>query len=190
MAQSSLQASTTRSRSNPRSRTSAASKTSPTVNQASLTYNAGIYDLVLRAGRRQRKALEQAEAEFALLLDEEPLVVLAFRFGKTVPWTLAPFVIPDSSSLNRFPPPEDGSDRALVSILLEDDDLDEPAGRPVRNLTLSLDFSRALNSAVRHRMHSHHHASDDLHALQRLQRRVPSVDGLVARASIRSTGSP
>ncbi len=157
------------------------------MDEAFLSYGSGIYDLVIRASRRQLKSLAQAEAEFALLLVEEPLVAIAFRFGDRSPWTLAPFDCPSTPDHDPSPPPESASDRALLSILLQQEDAPPLA---VRNCTLSLDFSRALNSAVRDRMRGSINPSDQARALRRLTQKFPNIDSLVARAVVRSSGSP
>jgi hypothetical protein len=154
--------------------------------ESRLLYCNGAYDLVLRAGRREAKAALEGEPEFALVV-EEPLVLLGYRFGQGRPWALAPFAWQDRPRHEQTPP-LDSDDRALLAVELCEPGEDRP--HAARNVTLSLEFSRALNDAVRERARQGTDPREADLALRSLRRRFREPQGLLARAVARSAGSP
>ncbi len=128
----------------------------------------------------------QGEAEFALIV-EEPLILLAYRFGDAGSWSIAPFNWLDLPR-NEQVPPRETQDRALLSVSMKRPRRSEL--EPIRNLTLSLDFTRALNDAVRERAKFPSNPFEESRALEALRRRYSSARGLLARALVRSAGIP
>lgn len=172
-----------RGRDTPRSRPP---ESGPDGSEARLFYCNGAYDLVLQAARGEAKAALEGEPEFALVV-EEPLVLLGYRFGPSRPWALAPFAWQDLPRREQTPP-LDSDDRALLSVEVRESGDDRPSA--ARNLTLSLDFSRALNDAVREQARLVPDPRDAARALTSLRRRFPKAQSLLVRAVARSTGSP
>ncbi len=143
-----------------------------------------------RLSRRHADAVREGAAEFALVI-EEPVIFLCARFGDLVPWTVSSYswhLVPrEHRTLPPLPcTPRERRAFLAVSLTAEEDD----AVQATRNVTLSLDFTRALNEAIRDQarlafnVHSYHRA------LAELQRRYTSDHAIAAKASIRSFGSP
>lgn len=153
---------------------------------ARFVYGNGAYELILKTSRGEARAALRAEPEFALVI-EEPLVLLGYRFGPGRPWALAPFAWQDLPRREQTPP-LNSDDRALLAVEVREPGDDRPCG--ARNLTLSLDFSRALNDAVREQARMAPDPRLASLALTSLRRRYPKAQDLLARAVAWSTGSP
>lgn len=166
--------------------TRARRKPIPPGGEATLSYRYGGYDLVLPAEGDSRQAVLRGEAEFALIV-EEPLILLAYHFGEKSPWSLAPFIWHDLPRCEQMPPRET-NDRALLSIASGSQGSRE--SRLLRNVTLSLDFTRALNDAVRERAKFPHNPYEDARALTALRRRFSSAGSMLSRALAHSGGQP
>ena len=151
---------------------------------ATFGYRCGTYDLFLPIDPKTHRAVLREEAEFALFV-EEPVVLLGFRFGRVVDWSLARFAWDDRPRQDQTPP-LDASDRALVSVRL----IGTGDDRPARNLTLSLDFTRALNDAVRELARELTDPRAEARALATLRRRHPDARAMLPRALARSVGMP
>lgn len=149
----------------------------------------GVYELVLssRGVEGEVEAVIQGPAEFALVA-EESLLLLCHRFGDVIPWSLATYGPQPRAPRDRGQAPaEEFESRAILHIgLLAPDQVTELA---CRNVTLSLEFSRALRNAIRHQARSSSDPVEQRRALQRLLRRYPTVDALVGHASARTIGS-
>jgi hypothetical protein len=147
-------------------------------------YRCGTYDLVLPADPKLLRAASRGEAEFALFV-EEPVVLLGFRFGESGAWSAARFCWQDRPRQDQTPP-LDSNDRALVSIRSDG----SGDAWPSRNLTLSLDFTRALNDCVRELARGLDDPRAEARALATLRRRYPNVKAMLPRALARSVGMP
>lgn len=155
-------------------------------NLASFSYRQDAYDLVLNEGSSRIQPVLRGEAEFALIV-EGPLILIAYRFGHAGHWSIAPFTWLDLPRSEQIPP-RMAEDRALLSISMKPSrgqDL-----QPVRNLTLSLDFTRALNDAVRERAKFPANPIEESRALDALRCRFTTAQALLARALVRSAGIP
>lgn len=170
----------------PRSNRRAPEATSP---GARLTFDDGIFELNVRSPLARAGALLEAEAEFVLVV-EEPLIVLVYRLGTAAGWSAAELEWhPTARSSCNGAVEAPGSDRrALLTVKL-----DGAAGRSAavtRNLTLSLDFTRALDAAIRERARM----IFDPHAYRRarvaLERRCPTPEAMLGRAVARTIGNP
>jgi hypothetical protein len=146
-------------------------------------YRCGTYDLVLPVDPKLHRAVLREEAEFALFV-EEPVILLGYRFGRAVDWSVARFAWDDRPRQDQTPP-LDATDRALVSVRLIG-----PDDQPTRNLTLSLDFTRALNDAVRELARELTDPRAEARALATLRRRCADVRAMLPRALARSAGMP
>jgi hypothetical protein len=160
--------------------------------QSRYLYIDGEHDLSIwtkAVNRRQAQAVREREAEFALMV-EEPLIVFCARFGDQIPWT-ASFYSWHLVPRNRrtLPPRPEAPDerRAFVSISLAT--LENGPAKATRNVTLSLDFTRALNVAIREQAKLSFTNQSYQRALSSLGRRYPAAADLAARATIRTSGS-
>jgi hypothetical protein len=156
-------------------------------------YCCGDHELILTAPRvtaAQAGAVESGEAQFALIV-EEPVIILCSRFGEEVPWTAAPVCWHSLPSEARRLPPSAGSPdevRALLHVTLEEGLTGRR--RAERNLTLWLDFTRALNEAIRDQVQSAPDPRAFQHASAKLKLRAPTPESLIGLARARSLGSP
>lgn len=155
-------------------------------------YRDGLHELRLlvpEADAAREEAVRNGPSEFALVF-EDPVVVLCARFGDAVPWTAAILRTQKSSrDPGALPPPAnaDGESRALLHVAL----VEEASGatRVERNVTLWLEFTRALHEAIRERARAPFHPVDHERTLTRLCRRYPTHALLAASATTRSPGS-
>ena len=153
----------------------------------------GEHDLSLRmrgTANHHVKAVRQGEAEFALI-EADPLIFVLFRFGDAIPWT--------ASNCRRgqvaaeglaFPPSPGATDekRAFLSIALAE--AETGTARATRNVTLSLDFTRALHAAIRRLAQARRKPKAAARVQSDLDRRFPTAEALVARATVRCLGGP
>jgi len=150
----------------------------------SFGYRDGVYELNLLARAPSDdliEAVRHGEAEFALVI-EDPMALLCYRFGAEGPWSAVSVL--GHRSLPDGPAPHES--RALLSITLA-----EAASRNVlafRNVTLSLDFSRALRECIRDQGRLSFDPREQSRALNRLLRRCPNDRALVAFATVRTFG--
>jgi hypothetical protein len=161
--------------------------------QSRYVYCDGEHELLLTTQEitaAQAEALERADAEFALVI-EEPAILLCVRFGDSIPWSATPFcwhALPRES--RRLPPaahsPEER--RALLQVTLAESATRRP--RAVRNVTLWLDFTRSLHEAIRDQARTTFDPKEHERVLSRLRLRHPTIESLVASARVRCVGSP
>ena len=91
--------------------------------------------------------LKCGEAEFALIV-EHPVLVLAFRFGDSIPWSDVPFSWHMQPAHCRVTPPVESSPetRALLWITLVGSD--DGIIHAQRGMTLAPAFTRTLHDAI------------------------------------------
>ncbi len=158
---------------------------------AEFTYRHGGHELRLfvpAAAPRQVEAVNDGETEFALAV-EEPAILLCVRFGDVIPWMAATFVSQNASRDPGWLPPPANSpheSRALLHVEL----VDATSGLTLaeQNVTLWLDFTRALNEAIREESRVPFHPVEHERAMGRLRRRYPTDDILAASSAVRSPG--
>jgi hypothetical protein len=161
--------------------------------EARYTYADGEHDLLLRMrgiGDRHVEAVRQTEAEFALLA-ADPLLLLAARFGDAIPWSVASYCWHHVPRERRTLPPAPHSPeekRAFLAVALAE--AESGTIRATRNVTLSLDFTRALHAAIRRQAQVSWNSKAAARARADLDRRYPTAEALVAQASVRSLGNP
>lgn len=155
------------------------------------TYRLGVHELSLfdhHPSSRAIAAVQQGPAEFALV-EEGPVLLLCYRFGEAAPWGAAPYSRPDGPR-DELEPPLPGSPneaRALLHVTLIDAEDGSP--RAMRNLTLSLDFTRTLHEAIREQARYVFDPREQKRVLDSLRRRHPTAEALVLHALVRSIGS-
>lgn len=161
--------------------------------EARYIYADGEHDLLLRMrgiGDRHVEAVRGAEAEFALLADD-PLILLAARFGDAIPWSVASYCWHHIPRGRQTPPPAPHSPeekRAFLAVALAD--AESGTVRATRNVTLSLDFTRALHAAILRQAQVSWNSKAAARAQADLDHRYPTAEALVVQASVRSLGHP
>jgi len=159
---------------------------------ARYSYIHGEHELLLtmpKVGDRERAALRTGEVEFALMADG-PLVLIGARLGEAIPWSVASFCWHHLPREARVPPPiaDSPAERRIPLVIA----LTESEGGTVRDsacVTLPLDFTRALNDAIRDQSRVSFDPTDQLRALADFRRRCPTPRAMVARANCRAFGS-
>jgi len=135
-------------------------------------------------------AVTRGEAEFALV-DESPLLVLCARFGVAVPWVASPFCWHHTPSKERVLPPALGSeDEARIQIQILLVEAEDKTIRASRCVTFSLDFTRALNEAIREQARLPFDPRGQERSHEKLRRRCPTPESMVAYAAARTPGFP
>ncbi len=88
------------------------------------------------------------QAEFALFV-EHPLIVLAYRFGESIVWNDVPYCWHLQAAGSRAVPATRDQAEARVLLWATLVSAEDGIIRAQRGLTLSPEFSRALNDAIR-----------------------------------------
>jgi hypothetical protein len=132
--------------------------------------------------------IRQGEAEFALVV-EPPVIVLLYRFGRSIRWSDAPYSwhrVPAGQRTLPEPLPEGEEGRALLQIVL----VDAATGivRALRAVTLAPAFTAALHLAIREQARQPWDSNAYDRALQRLYARYPTSEAMLAQAAARTTG--
>jgi len=150
------------------------------------------YELLIslrRPSEQQLDAVLHGVAEFALAV-EDPAILMAFRFGDAIPWSVATYERGEPTS-HRMGYPVDRSSRperrAHLDVLLIDTESGQP--RASRSVVLWLDFSRRLDDAVCDQSRSRFDPSEWRRARSRLERRFPTAEILAAQSQVRSPGA-
>lgn len=150
------------------------------------------YSLVIAQSNLSPSTIEtirQASMELALIF-EDPLVVLAYRFGPDAAWDSVPYAWPLATAASRnrvLPPARTQADlRALLWITLVDADTGIIAAQ--RGIALEPGFTARLNEAIRHQVRSVFDGNAYVSAISRVYINHPDVTTLVSqRAEIRTT---
>jgi hypothetical protein len=134
------------------------------------------------------KDFARGESEFAILV-EHPVIVLAYRFGQSLPWSDVPYswhlqhedwrLIP---SLDRSP-----EARALLWITLVD--ADDGLIRAQRGVALSPPFTRALHSAIREQAMNSFDPEKCTQVLSTLFLKYPRIADRLSLAKVQTIGN-
>jgi len=166
---------------------------SPDLHRAQYTYFRREHELTLTlygVESHHAIAVTRGEVEFALI-DESPLLMLCVRFGEAIPWISSPFCWHDVPSEDRVLPPAVGSDderRLQLQIVLVDGD--DGSVKATRCVTFTLDFTRALNEAIREQARGPYDPRGQERRLKELKRRCSTPQAMVAFAAARTLGLP
>lgn len=135
------------------------------------------------------EAVGRGEAEFALVI-EEPEVLILFRFGDAIPWSVAYHDRhggPDDRGHHHAPETVSPPERpAHLDVFLADAGSQEV--RATRSVVLWLDFTHGLDAAIREQARSAFDPSERRRAMSRLARRFPGLEMLAMHAKVRSPG--
>ena len=101
-----------------------------------------------RPSSSQIEDVEHGQAEFGFVV-EGPIIFFLYRFGEDIPWSDAPYswhLVPER---NRALPEADASpeSRALLTTVLVDGE--SGTVQEIRTTTFSVEFTRALEDAIR-----------------------------------------
>jgi len=166
---------------------------SPDLDRAQYSYFRGDHELTLTlrgVEGHHAAAVARGEAEFALI-DELPLLMLCARFGDEIPWISSPICWHEIPGGDRVLPPLAGSDaerRLQLQIVLIDGD--DGSVKATRCVTFTLDFTRALNGAIREQARLPYDPREHDRRLKDLRRRCPTPHAMVAYAAARTPGLP
>jgi len=160
---------------------------------ARYSYAEGDHALTFTAPRVTRNDIRrflESTAEFALVVDE-PVVFICAKVGDLIPWVAAEVAwdaVPRDA--RRLPPPAGSSteSRALLQTTLVDGTTGQTVA--IRNVTLWLDFTRALHDALRDQARSGVDPREYRRVSGKLRLRCPNAQALVSLAGVRSMGSP
>jgi hypothetical protein len=157
----------------------------PWPDPAQHVYRESGHDLVLvyrGVTEREIAAVRWGQAAFALIV-EPPLIMLVFRLGDSIPWSVAPCRwnhIPSADRYEAIWENLTAGDRTWVRISLTDADSGLVNAR--RTVPLSPTLTRAWNAAVRR--FASHACSEARYsaALAQFSRRFPRADALLSLA--------
>jgi hypothetical protein len=138
-----------------------------------------VYRLVTE---REIAAVRWGQAAFALVV-EPPLIMLVFRFGDAIPWSVAPcrwHQVPDEERNEAKREDQDPSTQGWVRITLVDAEGGHVCTRRV--VPLSTILTRAWNAAVRRMASRACSPARYSAALSQFSRRFPRADGLLSLA--------
>jgi hypothetical protein len=132
--------------------------------------------------------VKRGEAEFALIV-EHPLLLLAYRFGKTRPWSEIPYSWHMQPARSRIVPSYEPSreTRALLWITLVG--AEDGLIHAQRGLTLAPDFTRVLQNAIRAQARTRFQPDECLRALTELLIDRPMMNHRLHLAQARTVGN-
>ena len=132
--------------------------------------------------------VRQEEAEFALVV-QHPVMLLAFRFGQSVPWTDVPFCIHMHPVHCRTVPAQilSTETRALLWITLVG--AHDGIIHAQRGMTLAPEFTRVLHTAIRDQANSSFCPEECLQAVGDLLLAYPDTEARLAMAQVRTVGN-
>lgn len=154
---------------------------------AEYNYRQGTHELRLflrRLSTDDVQAVRTGSAAFALV-EERPVVLLLYRFGRRVPWSDAPFslhLVPEEQ--RSLPPPLSGEQRATLQVVLVD--ADTGLIRALRLLSFTPAFSRALHGAIMRQAESSFDPAVFDATLASLYAQYPTTEALLPHAIARS----
>jgi hypothetical protein len=131
---------------------------------------------------REIRAVGFGQAAFALVVDT-PLMVLCYRFGDAIPWSLAPYHwhrIPPAKRYVAVGDSNESEAQAKVRISLMEAEGNRLRVRRIAPLSVSL--TRAWNSAIRKQAGKSCSEARYLAALAQFVRRYPNSNSLLSRA--------
>jgi hypothetical protein len=141
----------------------------------------------LGIGPDLEEAVRRGPAEFALIV-EPPLIVLAYRFGRVIPWSTAPFswhMLPGDERV--LPEPTERPERSLlwISAVAAEDGII----RAQRGMTLSPEFTTALHQAIVSQAEEEFDPAAYIRAIGTLYLGHPEPDELPSLALAHSVGN-
>ncbi len=140
-----------------------------------------------RIATEDREACGRGPVELALIV-EEPLAVLAYRFGDAGQWDTIPYAWPLSTGRQgRFVPPARIASGACALLWVSLVNAETGLIEAQRGLVLNPEFTLLLNQAIRRQAREPFDAESYVRAIATLHASLPSASGLVQRAVARSS---
>jgi hypothetical protein len=158
---------------------------------AQFTYSPGGDELTIFRSDIDHELIDgvrRGKSEFAILV-ELPVIVLAYRFGESLPWNDIPYYWHLQPEEWRLVPSLDDSpeSRALLWITLVG--ADDGIVHAQRGVTLSPRFTRALHTAIRDQAMSAFDPEECTLALSRIFLGNPHIADRLARAKVHTFGN-
>jgi hypothetical protein len=132
--------------------------------------------------------VRQGESEFALLV-ELPVIVLAYRFGQSIPWRDAPYSWHLQPAGWQMVPSVDRSPEARALLWITLVGAADGIIYAQRGMTLSPSFTRALHEAIRTQALMAFDPAECAAAISRIFLSYPSAVDRLALAVARSVGN-
>jgi hypothetical protein len=141
-----------------------------------------------RIDERLIQDIRYGEAEFALGINS-PVIVLAYRFGRTIPWSDVPFCLHMQPVHCRVvPPPESSHEtRALLWITLVG--AQDGLIHAQRGMTLAPEFTTTLHDAIRGQAASPFSPDECIAAVSDLLVAYPDAAARLSMAQVRTFGN-
>ncbi len=137
---------------------------------------------------RHVQDVKNGEGEFAVIT-LHPLIVLAYRFGRSVPWNDVPYCWHMQPPPYRVLPPQETSPetRALLWVTLVG--AEDGIIHAQRGMTLAPEFTRILNAAIRSQARSTFDPDACAEAVSHLFIAHPTISDRLALAQSRTIGN-
>ncbi len=132
--------------------------------------------------------VRRGPAEFALIV-EAPVIVLAFRFGKTAGWEETPYCWHLQPEFRQIIPAAAEADEARALLWITLVGANDGLIHAQRGMTLSPPFTRALHDAIRRQAMSPFDPKDCTAAIRRLYVDRPNPEDRLGIAVARTPGN-
>ena len=132
--------------------------------------------------------VRRGQAEFALIV-EPPLIVLAYRFGQSIPWDDVPYSWHLQPVSWRVVPSVDHSPEARALLWISLVGAEDGIIHAQRGMTLSPSFTRSLHDAIRTQALMAFDPEDCTSAISRVFLNYPSTVDRLSLAEARTMGN-
>jgi len=132
--------------------------------------------------------VSRGQAEFAMIV-EPPLLVLAYRFGQSIPWHDVPYCWHLQPVGWRVVPPQHHSPEARALLWISLVGAEDGIIHAQRGMTLSPGFARALHDAIRAQALTVFDAEECTAAISRVFLNSPSTVNRLSLAVARTMGN-
>jgi hypothetical protein len=132
--------------------------------------------------------VQRGPAEFALII-ELPLIVLAYRFGDSIPWHDVPYCWHLQPSSMRVVPLVDTSPEARVLLWVSLVGADDGIIHAQRGLTFSPSFTFALHDAIRKQSMTTFRPEECTSAISKLYLNHSNMTDRLSLAAVRTMGN-
>jgi hypothetical protein len=132
--------------------------------------------------------VRRGQAEFALIV-ENPVIVLAYRFGRSIPWGDAPYSWHLQPARWRMVPPLEPSQESRALLWVSLVGAEDGIIRAQRGLTLSPTFTRTLQEAIRNQAITAFDASKCTSVISNIFLNHPTTVDRLSLAAVKTMGN-